>query len=612
MVRARLRLWLVGRPLTGAVEGQTRLPKRLALAVFSSDALSSVAYATEEILLVLVLAGAAAISWSLPIGAAILVLLAIVITSYWQTIEAYPAGGGAYIVASDNLGVWPGLLAAAALLIDYVLTVAVSVAAGVAAVTSALPFLGPHREALGLVAIAAIAAANLRGVRESGRLFAVPTYGFVVAMILLIATGGGRLLAEGAIHTPQVPHEASNPVTLFLLLRAFASGCTALTGVEAISNGVPAFRRPEARNARLTLAAMAVLLGVMFAGITGLAGQLGVVPTPQETLLSHLARWAFGGGVLYYATQALTALILILAANTSFADFPRLGSLLARDGFLPQQLTHRGDRLVFSNGILALAALAGGLLVAFRGEVNALIPLYAVGVFLSFTLSQAGMIRHWWRRRGRAWPARALVNGVGALATAVVTAIIAVTKFGEGAWLVVVLIPLLVLGFWRIHCHYETVARQLAVEGWVRPLPRPHLVVVPVSGMHRATLRALDYARQLGPEVTAVYVDYEGGSERVRSDWARWGNGVPLVVLNSPYRSLLGPLLEYLDGLSAQRGTGALISVVVPEFVPRRWWHHFLHNQSALLLKGALLFRPDVVVVDVPYHLADSSLPLPQ
>jgi amino acid transporter len=600
----RLRLWLLGRPLTRAADLQARLPKRLALPVFSSDALSSVAYATEEILLVLVLAGSAALAWSLPIGVAIVVLLAIVISSYRQTIEAYPAGGGAYIVASDNLGVVAGLWAAAALLIDYVLTVSVSVAAGVAAVTSALPALDPHREPLGVAAIAVIAGANLRGVRESGRLFAIPTYGFVGAMVLLIGAGGGRLLLEGAVHTPPLPHEATNPITLFLLLRAFASGCTALTGVEAISNGVPAFQPPEARNARITLVWMAVLLGVMFAGITWLAGQLGVVPTPAQTVLSQIARWAFGDGVLYCATQAVTALILVLAANTSFADFPRLGSLLARDGFLPRQLTHRGDRLVFSNGILALAVLAGTLIVAFGGQVNALIPLYAVGVFLSFTLSQAGMIRHWWRRRGRGWPARALVNGVGALATAAVTAIIAVTKFTEGAWLVVVLIPLLVFWFWRIRSHYEQVARQLAVDGWIRPLPRPHRVVVPVSRVHRATLRALDYARQLGPELSAVYVDYEGDAERVLSEWGRWADGVPLVVLTSPYRSLIGPLLEYLDGLRAQQGPGGFITVVLPEFVPRRWWHHALHNQSALLLKGALFLRPNVVVVDVPYHLA--------
>jgi amino acid transporter len=601
----RLRFWLLGSPLTRAADRHTRLPKRLALAVFSSDALSSVAYATEEILLILVLAGSAALSWSLPIGLAIVGLLAIVVSSYRQTIEAYPTGGGAYIVATDNLGVVPGLVAAAALLIDYVLTVSVSVAAGVAAVISAAPLLDAHREVLGLTAIAIIVGANLRGVRESGRLFAIPTYGFVACIALLVGVGIIRLLVEGAGHIRRMPHEATSPITLFLLLRAFSSGCTALTGVEAISNGVPAFQPPEARNARITLVWMAVILGSMFAGITWLAHQLAVVPSESETVLSQIARRTFGGGALYYATQAFTALILILAANTSFADFPRLGSLLGRDGFLPHQLAHRGDRLVFSNGIFALGVLAGVLIVAFRGQVNALIPLYAVGVFLSFTLSQTGMIRHWWRQRGPLWRTHALVNGVGALATALVTAIIAVTKFAQGAWLVVLLIPMLVFWFWRIRAHYDRVARQLSVDGWVRPIPRAHRVVVPVAGVHRATLRALDYARRLGPEVTAVYVDYEGDHERVLSAWATWGEGVPLVVLTSPYRSLVGPLLQYLDGLRGQQEPAGVITVVLPEFVPRRWWHHLLHNQSAFLIKGALFFRPDVVVVDVPYHLPD-------
>jgi amino acid transporter len=601
----RLRLWLLGSPLTPAAERQTRLPKRLALAVFSSDALSSVAYATEEILLVLVLAGAAALSWSLPVGAAIVVVLAIVISSYRQTIEAYPAGGGAYIVATDNLGVVPGLTAAAALLIDYVLTVSVSVAAGVAAVTSALPALGTHREALGLAAIAIIVAANLRGVRESGRLFAVPTYGFVVCIALLVGWGEVRAVGGGAPAAASPLPPASAPVSLFVVLRAFASGCTALTGVEAISNGVPAFQPPEARNARITLVWMGVILGGLFAGITWLADRLAVVPRLDETVLSQIARQTFGPGALYYATQAFTALILILAANTSFADFPRLGSLLARDAFLPRQLTHRGDRLVFSNGILALGALAGALLVAFRAEVNALIPLYAVGVFLSFTLSQTGMTRRWWRERGRRWRIHAMVNGAGALATLAVTAIITVTKFAEGAWLVVVLIPVLVVWFWRIRSHYDHVARHLEPDGWTRPAARPHRVVVPVAGVHRATLQALDYARQLGPDVAAVHVDYEGDRERILAGWARWGGGVPLVVLTSPYRSLLGPLLGYLDGLRAQLGPDGYITVVVPEFVPRRWWHYVLHNQSALLLKGALFVRPNVIVVDVPYHLPE-------
>jgi amino acid transporter len=598
-----LRLWLLGTPLTSAAERSTRLPKLVALPVFSSDALSSVAYATEEILLVLAVAGAAALAWSLPVGLAIVGLLAILVTSYSQTIQAYPTGGGAYIVASDNLGVLPGLTAGAALLIDYVLTVSVSVAAGVAAVTSAVPALDPHREGLGLVAIALVVTANLRGVRESGRIFAVPTYGFIACVALLIGWGALRLALGGDVHTVHMPHQATNPITAFLLMRAFASGCSALTGVEAISNGVPAFQPPEARNARTTLIWMGLILGGMFAGITWLADQYAIVPSEDETVLSQIGRQVFGVGPLYYATQAFTALILILAANTSFADFPRLASLLARDGFLPRQLTHRGDRLVFSNGILALAALAGALIVAFQGEVNALIPLYAVGVFLSFTLSQAGMIRHWQRERHPGWWGHALVNGVGALTTALVTAIIAITKFTEGAWLVVLLIPLLVLGFWRIRRHYNQVARNLSLEGWTRTPMRTHRVIVPIGGVHRATLRAIDYARQLGPDVTAVYVDSEGDDTRILAAWAQWGDGVPLVVLTSPFRSLVRPLLDYIGGLQTQQGPDGFVTVVLPEFIPSRWWHHFLHNQSALLLKGALLFRRDVIVVDVPFHL---------
>jgi amino acid transporter len=601
----RLRSWLLGTPLTSAAERHARLPKRIALAVFSSDALSSVAYATEEILLALMVAGAVALAWSLPIGLAILALLVILITSYSQTIQAYPGGGGAYIVASDNLGVGPGLVAGAALLIDYVLTVSVSVAAGVAAVISAVPVLVPHREALGLVAIALVVGANLRGVREAGRIFAVPTYGFIACILLLVGWGGIRLLVDGTVHTPAMPHEATNPVTLFLLLRAFASGCSALTGVEAISNGVPAFEPPQARNARITLVWMGVILGGMFAGITWMAGQYAIVPTHEETVLSQIARRVFAEGPLYYATQAFTALILILAANTSFADFPRLASLLARDGFLPRQLAQRGDRLVFSNGILALAVLAGALIVAFRGRVTALIPLYAVGVFLSFTLSQMGMIRHWLREGHPRWWAHGIVNGVGAVTTALVTAIITVAKFTEGAWLVVLLIPLLVLMFWRIRCHYDQVARNLSLEGWVRPVVHGHRVIVPIGNVHRATVRALDYARQLSRDVTAVYVSFDDDDARLLTAWGQWGEGVPLVVLTSPFRSLVRPLLDYLDGLLAQQGPHGFITVVLPEFIARRWWHYLLHNQSALLLKGALLFRRDIMVVDVPFHLPD-------
>jgi amino acid transporter/nucleotide-binding universal stress UspA family protein len=604
MPGSRLRTRLLGSPLPSVAERHERLSKRLALAVFSSDALSSVAYATEEILLVLAVAGTVALQWSLPVGLAIVALLAVVATSYRQTIHAYPNGGGAYIVAKENLGTVPGLTAAAALLVDYVLTVSVSVAAGVAAVVSALPGLASHREALALCAVAAVVFANLRGVKESGRIFALPTYGFIACALALIGWGIVKLVTSGAGQVPYLPHQASNPITVWLLLRAFASGCTALTGVEAISNGVPAFKRPEWRNAARTLVWMAVLLGAMFVGITGLAYEYGIVPKEDETVLSQLARLTFGGGPLYYLTQAFTMLILVLAANTSFADFPRLASLLARDGFLPRQLTHRGDRLVFSNGILVLGGLAALLIVTFGGEVHALIPLYAVGVFASFTLSQAGMVQHWRRERHAGWWMHAVVNGVGALATLIVTVIIGMTKFTHGAWIVVLLIPSLIVVFWRTRSHYLRVADNLSLEGFERRPVTGHRIVVPIGGVHRATLRAIDYARQLGPEVTAVYVDQADDGNRVLAKWAEWGNGVPIVVLDSPYRSITRPLLEYIDLLREKLGADGFVTVVLPEFIPRRWWHHLLHNQSALLLKGALLFRKNVVVVDVPFHLS--------
>ncbi len=596
---------LLGQPLPSISERHQRLPKTLALAVFSSDALSSVAYATEEILLVLIIAGRLALDWSLPIGLAIVGLLVVVTTSYRQTIHAYPSGGGAYIVAKDNLGTIPGLVAAAALQIDYVLTVAVSVAAGIAAITSALPALHSHRVALCLLAIAGIVFANLRGVKESGRTFALPTYGFIFFTLLLVGWGAVKLLLGGQVQPIHVPHAATNPVTLFLLLRAFSSGCAALTGVEAISNGVPAFKPPEARNAATTMLWMALILGTLFAGITLLANQFGIVPSEDETVMSLLGRAVFGGGVLYYATQLFTALILVLAANTSFADFPRLSSLLARDGFLPRQFQHRGDRLVFSNGIFVLGLLAGLLIVLFQGAVHALIPLYAVGVFLSFTLSQSGMVRRWWRERHPGWWAHAAVNGTGAVVTALVTVIIGMTKFTHGAWIVVLLIPLIVYWFWQIRDHYRQVAEGLSLEHFERKPVTGNIVVVPIGGVHQATVRAVDYARQLSADVTAVYVNQGDDTNRVLAKWGEWGNGVRLVVIDSPYRNLTRPLLDYIDTLRERQGEMGFVTVVIPEFIPHGWWQHLLHNQSALMLKAALLFRKNVVVVDVPYQLPE-------
>jgi amino acid transporter len=597
--------WLVGPPMPLAQARHERLGKRIALAVFSSDAMSSVAYATEEILLILMLAGVAAVHLAMPIALAITALLIIVVVSYQQTIHAYPSGGGSYIVARANLGTVPGLVAAAALLVDYVLTVAVSVAAGVAAITSAIPEWSTHKIVIGVVCVAVIALANIRGVRESGYIFAVPTYFFIGSFGLMLVIGAYRLLTGSLPPAAPPPVAAVESLTAFLVLRAFSSGCTAMTGTEAISNGIPAFRSPESRNAAITLGWMAVVLGTLFVGITVLASTLGVVPSPSETVVSQIARRLFGGGLFYYLIQASTALILIVAANTSFADFPRLASLLARDRFVPRQFATLGERLVFSNGILVLAGFAALLLILFGGETHALIPLYAVGVFISFTLSQSGMVRHWWSERSSGWRHRMAINGLGAVATAVVTVVIAVTKFSHGAWIVVIVIPVLVAAFMLMARHYDEVARDLSLEG-LEPLPEfQHTVLVLVGDVHRGVVRAVQYARTLAPTATVrgVYVETDPArTSRLEEKWSSWGLGVPLVVLGSPYRSLLRPLLDYIDKIHA-RGDDQMVTVVLPEFLPRRWWQHVLHNQTALLVKGALLFRANTVVADVPYLL---------
>jgi amino acid transporter len=606
---ALVKRWLVGAPMPLAQARHERLRKRVALAVFSSDALSSVAYATEEILLVLVLAGTAALSLSLPIALAIMALLAIVTISYQQTIHAYPNGGGSYIVARDNLGDVPGLVAAAALLVDYVLTVAVSVAAGVAAVTSAVPALAGHKVALGVGCVAVIAFANIRGVRESGRVFAVPTYFFIASFAILLLGGAYRFVTGTMPSAGAAAAPAGEVLGWFLVLRAFSSGCTAMTGIEAISNGIPAFRAPEPRNAAITLGWMAVILGLLFVGITLLASALGVVPSGQETVVSQIARQLFGSGIVYYAIQAATALILVLAANTSFADFPRLSSLLARDHFVPRQFATLGERLVFSNGIVVLAALAAALLVVFGGDTHALIPLYAVGVFISFTLSQGGMVRRWWRLRTNGWRQRLAINGVGAVATGIVAVVIAGTKFVHGAWIVVLVIPVLVVGFLAMRRHYAEVAEQLSLEGWEGPPPMEHIVLVLVGDVHRGVVRAVQYAQTLaaGAPVRGVFVETDPTrTAKLEEKWGKWGQGVPLVVLTSPYRSLIRPFLDYVDALQS-RDPNQVITVVLPEFIPGRWWQHILHNQTALLIKGALLFRRNTVVTDVPYLLRPSA-----
>jgi len=598
---------LVGVPMPLAQARHERLSKTVALAVFASDPLSSVAYATEEILLVLILAGSAALSYSLPVALGIAALLAIVVTSYRQTVAAYPQGGGAYLVAKDNIGRYSALTAAAALLVDYVLTVAVSVVAGIAALTSAVPWLHSYRVVLSVLAVAGIALGNLRGVRESGRMFAAPTYFFVASILATVAYG-----LVGAIFDwlPEAPYEPHPPglegIGLFLLLRSYAAGCTALTGVEAVSNGVQALKPPEGRNAQTVMTALGIISIVMFLGITYLAYDFGIIPGGDETVVSKIARRVFGTGVLYYAVQTATLLILVLlAANTSYADFPRLSSILARDHFVPRQFANQGDRLVFSNGILILSGFAILLIVVFQGDTHALLPLYAIGVFLSFTLSQSGMVRRWLRLREKGWRWRVWINGVGAVVTGVVLLTLAVTKFVEGAWIVVVVIPVLVVTFIVMHRHYDEVARELSLEGLDEPPRFQHTVLVLIGDVHRGVVRAVQYARTLAPTATvrAVYVETDPArTARLEEKWGKWGLGVPLVVLTSPYRSLLRPLLDYLDQIQS-RGDEQMVTIVLPEFLPRHWWQHVLHNQTALLVKGALLFRKNTVVADVPYLL---------
>ncbi len=597
---------LVGVPMPLAQARHERLSKTVALAVFASDPLSSVAYATEEILLVLMLGGTAALSYSLPVAMGIAALLAVVVISYRQTVAAYPQGGGAYLVAKDNIGRYPALTAAAALLVDYVLTVSVSVVAGIAALTSAVPWLHPYRIVLSVLAVAGIALGNLRGVRESGRLFAAPTYFFVASILVTIAYG---LLGAIFDWLPEAPYEPHPPglegLGLFLLLRSYAAGCTALTGVEAVSNGVQALKPPEGRNAQTVMTALGIISIVMFLGITYLAYDFGIIPGGDETVVSKIARRVFGTGVLYYAVQIATLLILVLAANTSYADFPRLSSILARDHFVPRQFANQGDRLVYSNGILILSGFAILLIVVFQGDTHALLPLYAIGVFISFTISQGGMVRRWLRLREKGWRWRVWINGVGAVVTGVVLLTLAVTKFVEGAWIVVVVIPVLVVTFIVMHRHYDEVARELSLEGLDEPPRFQHTVLVLIGDVHRGVVRAVQYARTLAPTATvrAVYVETDPArTARLEEKWGKWGLGVPLVVLTSPYRSLLRPLLDYLDQIQS-RGDEQMVTIVLPEFLPRHWWQHVLHNQTALLVKGALLFRKNTVVADVPYLL---------
>ncbi len=610
-----LRRLIFGDPLATSQIAHERLTKVKALAVFSSDALSSVAYAIEEVLFVLVAAGTAALNLSLPIAVAIAILLITVGISYYQTIHAYPKGGGAYIVAKDNLGISFALIAGASLLIAYILTVAVSISAGMAAITSWLPALLPYRAILAVIVVALVTIINLRGLRESATVFALPTYAFILGIFSMIGYGVVQLILNGSLPAVQVAepiHVTSTVevISLFFLMRAFSAGCTALTGIEAISDGVPAFRPPASVNAATTLMVMIILLTTMFLGIAILANQVGAAPSHTETVLSQIGRALFGEGILYIAVQVATALILVLAANTAFADFPRLSFFMARDGYLPRQMGNLGDRLVYSNGITLLGVLASILILLFNGDTHSLLPLYAVGVFVSFTISQSGMVRRWFRIRSPGWKRNSLINAFGATTSFVVFMIILSTRFLDGAWIVVVLIAFTTYGLRRIHQHYQRVAQQLSLETYGAPhrTQRPQ-VIMPIGGVHRGVLKALEFARSLSTDVTAVYVQTsEEDGQKIRQKWARWGDGVRLKIIDSPYRSIVTPFLQYLNQLEEDKQTNEVITIVLPQFVPARWWENLLHNQTAWQVRLALLFREGFTVIDVPYHLASTMV----
>ena len=596
---------LIGSPIASTKERDERLTKTLGLAVFSSDALSSVAYGPQEILFALILGGTALLHYSTPIAIGIVVLIAIVATSYFQTIHAYPSGGGAYIVAKENLGTYPGLVAGAALLIDYVLTVAVSISAGIAAITSAFPNFRHHTITMCLVAILLIMIVNLRGVRESGKVFAMPVYIFIGSLLLLIFVSFTKYYYLPHLPAHEYEKATSNVLPLFVILRAFASGCATLTGIEAISNGVRAFKAPESRNAGITLLCMATLLGVLTLGIVFFADQYRILPNENETVLSQLARAVFSKGIIYYTIQFATSLILVLAANTSFADFPRLSSIMAADRYLPRQLSNRGDRLVFSNGVIILGLFSALLIVIFGGDTHALIPLYAVGVFTAFTLSQAGMVRHWLIHKGNGWRRNIMINGTGAITTAIVLLIIVVEKFAHGAWIVIIAIPSLVYLTRNIHRYYLSLEEQLSVKYCLTDKEKfkHHSVIVPVSGIQQPAIDAIRYARALSDDIVAVYVSLDPNeTEKIKAKWDQHCMGTPLLILDSPYRSIIQPLMNYVAEVQG-RYQDSVITIVLPEFVPTMWWHHLLNNQTALFIKGFVFFKKGVVSTSVPFHL---------
>ena len=620
--------WFIGRPLQTADAPHQTIGKAIGLAVFASDALSSTAYATQEIMVILAVAGTMAFGYVFPISLAIVALMTIVTISYEQTIHAYPGGGGAYIVARDNLGEAPAQIAGAALLTDYILTVAVSIAAGVAQITSAYPALFPYRVWISVIAVFLIMVINLRGVKESGMAFSIPTYFFIVMLYVTVGTGLIRYFTGtlGIVIDP--PHleveSVVSAITPFLLLHAFSSGTAALTGIEAISNGITAFKEPRSRNAGITLIWMAVILATLFLSISFLANHIGAVPSESETVISQLGRTVFGGrSIPYLLVISATTVILIMAANTAFADFPRLSALHAGDGFLPRQLTFKGSRLVYSNGIVALSVIAALLIFAFQASVTRLIPLYAIGVFLSFTLSQTGMARRWWRvghlepgkeiadpgstlKYEPGWQYKMVINGFGALCTAIVMIVFAVTKFSEGAWIILILVPVLVKIFFTIHHHYQDLASNLSLDTFSGLPARQtrHRVILPVSAIHQGVLVALRYAKLLSDDVTVVHVSLDPAeTEKVQTRWKRWGEGTRLVILDSPYRLFIEPLLAYIEDIVESGQPNETMTIIVPQFIPSKRWHYALHLRTADVLRQELLSKPGVFVTDIPYHV---------
>jgi amino acid transporter len=617
---------LIGRPLATADAPHQAIGKLIGLAVFSSDAMSSVAYGPQEMMLILAAAGAGSLHLAFPIVLAIATLLLILTFSYEQTIHAYPGGGGAYIVARDNLGELPAQTAGAALLTDYILTVAVSISSGVAQLVSAYPVLYPNRVILAVAMIMLIMLINLRGVKESGITFAIPTYFFLITMFATVIFGFIRYFNGSlgmVVDPPLIELGYTQALSTFLILRAFANGTTSLTGVEAISNGITAFKEPRSKNAGKTLIWMSLILGSLLLGITYLSTRIGVIPAESETVISQMARTIYQGrGLLYLITISSTTVILVMAANTAFADFPRLGALHAGDGFLPRQLTYRGSRLVYSSGIVALAVISSLLVVAFKASVTGLIPLYAIGVFLSFTLSQTGMAKRWWKaghlkpgeelvepgstvRFEKGWVHKMIINGVGAVSTATVAVIFAVTKFKDGAWVVILLTPLLVSIFFSIHHHYKNLAKQLSLENRTRQgrISRDR-VIIPISSVHSGTISALQYASTLSDDITAVHVSIDPKeTEKVKRKWDEWGGGYRLVIIDSPYRLFLEPLLDYVEKLSEVQGPGEILTIVVPQFIPKHWWTNFLHTRTAETLRKVLLHRKNIVITEVPYQV---------